>query len=176
VGGGIRNIEDIRALLNAGADKVSINTQAVRHPELVKKSALRFGSQCIVVAIDAKRIGAKKTKKWRVYINSGTIPTDLDAVNWARKVSRLGAGEILLTSIDCDGTKNGYDIDLIKEVSSNVNIPVIASGGAGTMKHFYQALTSGADAALAASLFHYRELNIRKLKKYLRQKGVVVRL
>jgi len=173
VGGGIRNIEDIRELLNAGADKVSINTAAVKNPQLVIEAADRFGSQCIVVAIDARR----KEDGWEVFINGGRTPTEKDAVKWAREVEKLGAGEILLTSMDFDGTKNGYDNQLTKEICGKVNIPVIASGGAGKLEHFYSVLTAaGADAALAASLFHYQELTVKEVKEYLNKKGVPVRM
>lgn len=173
VGGGIRNLEDIRKLLLAGADKVSINTSAVKNPDLIKESAKLFGSQCIVVAIDAKR----KEKGWEVYINGGRTPTGLDVIEWAKKVAELGAGEILLTSIDKDGTKSGYDIELTKTVSESIHVPVIASGGAGSVEHFYQVFTEGkADAALAASLFHFKEVSIPQLKEYLFSRGVPVRL
>lgn len=174
VGGGIRNIEDIRKLLNAGADKVSINSPAVNNPDFINEAALKFGSQCIVVAIDAK---FKEPDKWEVYINGGRINTHRDVLEWAKEAESRGAGEILLTSMDCDGTKSGYDIELTKLVSSSVKIPVIASGGAGTKEHFCDILTTGgADAALAASLFHYRELEILDLKKYLYENEVSVRL
>ena len=174
VGGGVRSIEDIRELLKHGADKVSINTAAVKNPPLIREAAERFGSQCIVVAIDAKKVGEEK---WEVYINSGTTPTGLDAVKWAKKAEELGAGEILLTSIDADGTQEGYDIPLTKAVSEAVSIPVIASGGAGKLEHFYEALVEGkADAALAASLFHYGILGIMEVKRYLKEKGVEVRI
>jgi cyclase len=173
VGGGIRNLEDIRKLLLSGADKISINTSAVKNPDLIKESAKLFGSQCIVVAIDAKR----KEKGWEVYINGGRTPTGLDVIEWAKKVAELGAGEILLTSMDKDGTKSGYDIELTKMVSESVHIPVIASGGAGSVEHFYQVFTEGkADAALAASLFHFKEVSIPQLKEYLFSRGVPVRL
>ncbi len=173
VGGGIRSLEDIRKLLLAGADKVSINTSAVKNPDLIRESAKLFGSQCIVVAIDAKR----SERGWEVYINGGRTPTGLDAVEWAKRVAELGAGEILLTSIDKDGTKSGYDIELTRAVSENVHVPVIASGGAGSMEHFYQVFTEGkADAGLAASLFHFKEISIPELKEYLINKGVPVRL
>jgi cyclase len=173
VGGGISDVDDIRSLLNAGADKVSINTAAVRFPELVKDSSTRFGSQCIVVAIDAKKI---KNAKWEVFIHGGRTPTGLDAVEWAKEASRLGAGEILLTSMDCDGTKDGYDLELTRAVSSAISIPVIASGGAGKLEHFYEVFTdAGADAGLAASLFHYGELSVADVKKYLKNKGVAIR-
>ncbi|MFH1778612.1 MAG: imidazole glycerol phosphate synthase subunit HisF [Candidatus Omnitrophota bacterium] len=173
VGGGIRDINDIRNLLKAGADKVSINTAAVKNPELISKASRRFGSQCIVVAIDAKRKG----KNWEVYINGGRTPTGKDAVRWAKEVESKGAGEILLTSMDCDGTKKGYDLELTRRVSETVRIPVIASGGAGKLEHLYEALNKGrADAVLAASIFHYREFSIKETKEYLRRRGVPVRL
>ena len=175
VGGGIRTIEDFKAILREGADKISINSAAINNPNLVAQAADKFGSQCVVVAIDAKR--RPDGSGWNIYKNGGRIDMGIDAVEWARKVNDLGAGEILLTSMDCDGTKEGYDIELTKAISSQVNIPVIASGGAGTMEHFYDALTEGkADAALAASLFHYKELEINELKKYLKSRGVSVRL
>jgi cyclase len=174
VGGGVRNIQDIRDLLNAGAEKVSINTAAVKYPGLIKEAAQRFGSQCIVAAIDAKQ----ETKDiWRVYINGGRTPTELDAVSWAREVNSLGAGEILLTSMDFDGTKDGYDSSLTKAVSESIGIPVIASGGAGKPEHFYDVLVNGkADAALAASVFHYSEFTVGEIKAYLAKQGVPVRL
>jgi cyclase len=173
VGGGVSSLEDIRRLLSAGADKVSINTAAVKNPQLIYESAKRFGSQCIVVAIDAKR----SERGWEVYIHGGRTPTGLDAVEWAKRVEGLGAGEILLTSMDADGTKKGYDIELCRAVASAVSIPVIASGGAGTMEHFYEVFTqTNADAALAASLFHFKEVSIPELKAYLKNKGVHVRL
>ncbi len=173
VGGGIRTVEDMRKLLEAGADKVSVNTSAVKNPDIVREGALRFGSQCIVVAIDAKRRG----NSWEVYINGGRTPTGLDAVEWAKKVQDLGAGEILLTSMDKDGTKEGYDIDLCRAVSEAVNIPVIASGGAGKKEDFFEVFEKGGvDAALAASLFHFREITIGELKEYLKGKGVPVRI
>lgn len=174
VGGGIRTIDDIRNLLSAGADKVSINTAAVENPDFVKLSSDRFGSQCIVAAIDARR----KTdgQGWEVFTYGGRRPTGIDACLWAKRVEELGAGEILLTSMDCDGTKNGYDIELTRLISESVNIPVIASGGAGTLEHLYEAFSSGkADAVLAASIFHYREYTIQQAKDYLRGKGVPVR-
>ncbi len=175
VGGGIRTIEDFKAILREGADKISINSAAINNSNLVAQAADKFGSQCVVVAIDAKR--RPDGSGWNIYKNGGRIDMGIDAVEWARKVNDLGAGEILLTSMDCDGTKEGYDIELTKAISSQVNIPVIASGGAGTMEHFYDALTEGkADAALAASLFHYKELEINELKKYLKSRGVSVRL
>ncbi len=173
VGGGIRDINQIEEILKAGADKVSINTEAVKRPEIITEGSKKFGSQCIVVAIDAK----KKGSSWEVYIYGGRKPTGLDAVKWAKKCERLGAGEILLTSMDRDGTKKGYDIELTKKVSEAVKIPVIASGGAGKLKHFYEVATYGkADAMLAASLFHFRELSIVQVKKYLKRKGIPVRL
>jgi imidazole glycerol phosphate synthase subunit hisF (EC 4.1.3.-) len=173
VGGGVSSLEDIRRLLSAGADKVSINTAAVKNPQLIYESAKRFGSQCIVVAIDAKR----SESGWEVYIHGGRTPTGLDAVEWAKRVESLGAGEILLTSMDADGTKKGYDIELCRAVASAVSIPVIASGGAGTMEHFYEVFTqTNVDAALAASLFHFKEVSIPELKAYLKNKGVHVRL
>lgn len=178
VGGGIRNLSDIRDLLNAGADKVSINTAALKDPGLIKEASLKFGSQCIVVAIDAKLAHRKElsAKSWQVYINGGRTPTGLDALEWAKKAQKLGAGEILLTSMDSDGTKNGYDLDLTRTISGELNIPVIASGGAGKKEDFYAVLTEGrADAALAASLFHYRELTIKEIKNYLKKKGVLTR-
>ena len=174
VGGGIRTSEDIRTLLRAGADKVSLNSAAVKKPELIAEGAKDFGSQCIVAAIDAKR---KAGGSWEVYTAGGRTATGLDAIEWARETERLGAGEILLTSMDRDGTKAGYDLDLTYSVSSRANIPVIASGGAGDYPHFYDAFTKGrADAVLAASLFHYNEIPIRELKKYLSERGISVRL
>ena len=175
VGGGIRTVEDFKVLLREGADKISINSSAINTPELIGNAADKFGSQCVVVAIDARR--REDGSGWNVYKNGGRIDTGLDAVEWAMKANRLGAGEILLTSMDCDGTKAGYDIELTRQIADNVSIPVIASGGAGTKEHFYEALTEGhADAALAASLFHYKELEINTLKKYLNERGVSVRL
>ena len=177
VGGGIKSLDDIRKLLNAGTDKVSINTAAVKDPELVGKSSEKFGSQCIVVAIDAKRCKDKKKINWEVYINGGRTPTGIDAMEWGKKVEKLGAGEILLTSMDMDGTKNGYDIELTEMFSENLGIPIIASGGAGNLEHLYEVLTKGkADAALAASIFHFREHSIKEAKKYLQKKGVRVRI
>lgn len=173
VGGGIRTIDDIRALLKAGADKVSLNTAAILNPRLVKTSSARFGAQCIVVAIDAKKVPGKN--KWKVYTHGGRKETPLDAVEWAKKAERLGAGEILLTSMDCDGTKDGYDTGLTRAVSRAVGIPVIASGGAGKPSHFADAYRAGASAVLAASLFHYRELPIAELKSYLKSKKIPVR-
>lgn len=174
VGGGIRTVEDFKVLLREGADKISINSSAINTPELISNAADRFGSQCVVVAIDARR--REDGKGWNVYKNGGRIDTGLDAIEWAMKADKMGAGEILLTSMDCDGTKAGYDIELTRLISQNVSIPVIASGGAGTKEHFYDALTDGcADAALAASLFHFKELEIMELKKYLAERGVSVR-
>lgn len=174
VGGGIRTVEDFKVLLREGADKISINSSAINTPELIGNAADKFGSQCVVVAIDARR--REDGSGWNVYKNGGRIDTGLDAVEWAMKANRLGAGEILLTSMDCDGTKAGYDIELTRQIADNVSIPVIASGGAGKKEHFYEALTEGhADAALAASLFHYKELEIMDLKNYLADRGVSVR-
>ena len=168
VGGGIRTADDFRAILREGADKVSINSSAINTPELISDAADKFGSQCVVVAIDAKR--REDGSGWNIYKNGGRIDVGIDAVEWAEKVERLGAGEILLTSMDCDGTKAGYDLDLTRAIAENVSIPVIASGGAGTLEHFKDALTEGkADAALEASLFHYKELEIRQVKEYLRE-------
>ncbi len=173
VGGGIRTVEDIRELLLAGADKVSINTAAVRNPTIISEGAYRFGSQCIVVAIDAKKVG----DKYRVFIKGGREDTGLDAIEWAMKVEELGAGEILLTSIDADGTKDGYDIELTKAVSEAVKIPVIASGGAGKMEHFLEVFKkTNCSAALAASVFHFREISIKELKLFLKSSGVNVRI
>lgn len=174
VGGGIRTVEDFKVLLREGADKISINSSAINTPELIGNAADKFGSQCVVVAIDARR--REDGSGWNVYKNGGRIDTGLDAVEWAMKANRLGAGEILLTSMDCDGTKAGYDIELTRQIADNVSIPVIASGGAGTKEHFYEALTEGhADAVLAASLFHYKELEIMDLKNYLADRDVSVR-
>ncbi|MDO4329743.1 MAG: imidazole glycerol phosphate synthase subunit HisF [Lachnospiraceae bacterium] len=175
VGGGIRTVEDFRMLLREGADKISINSAAINTPELISQAADKFGSQCVVVAIDAKR--RADGSGWNIYKNGGRIDVGIDAVEWARTVDRLGAGEILLTSMDCDGTKAGYDNELTAAIADHVSIPVIASGGAGKMEHFYDALTVGkADAALAASLFHYKEMEIRDLKQYLAGRGISVRL
>ncbi|HJB74133.1 MAG TPA: imidazole glycerol phosphate synthase subunit HisF [Candidatus Eubacterium faecale] len=174
VGGGIRTTEDFKELLRAGADKISVNSAAVRNPELLNEAAEKFGSQCVVCAIDAKR---RETGGWEVYLNGGRIPTGIDAVEWAKEAYARGAGEILLTSMDCDGQKNGYDIELTHAISTSVGIPVIASGGAGRKEHFYDAFTKGAaDAVLAASLFHFNELPIPELKTYLREKGISVRM
>ncbi len=175
VGGGIRTVDDFKAILREGADKISINSSAINNPNLISEAADKFGSQCVVVAIDAKR--RKDSEGWNVYKNGGRIDVGLDAVEWAIRAEKLGAGEILLTSMDCDGTKAGYDIELTRTISEAVSIPVIASGGAGNKEHFYDALTKGkADAALAASLFHYKELEITDLKQYLQSKDVPVRL
>lgn len=174
VGGGIRTVEDFRVLLREGADKISINSSAINRPELISEAADKFGSQCVVVAIDAKK--RADGSGWNIYKNGGRIDVGIDAVEWAMKAERLGAGEILLTSMDCDGTKAGYDVELTREIAEHVSIPVIASGGAGKMEHFYDALTEGkADAALAASLFHYKELEICDVKEYLAGRGVPVR-
>lgn len=175
VGGGIRTVDDFRAILREGADKISINSSAINTPELISDAADKFGSQCVVVAIDAKR--RSDGSGWNIYKNGGRIDVGIDAVEWAMKVEHLGAGEILLTSMDCDGTKSGYDLQLTRTIAENVSVPVIASGGAGTLEHFKEALTAGkADAALAASLFHYKELEIRQVKEYLQGEGVPVRL
>lgn len=175
VGGGIRTVEDFKVLLREGADKISINSSAINRPELISEAADKFGSQCVVVAIDARR--RADGSGWNIYKNGGRVDVGIDAVEWAEKVCRMGAGEILLTSMDCDGTKAGYDIEPTRSIAEAVSVPVIASGGAGTKEHFYEALTEGkADAALAASLFHYKELEIRELKEYLKEKGLSVRL
>lgn len=175
VGGGIRSVDDFRSILREGADKVSVNTAAIERPELISEAADKFGSQCVVVAIDAKR--REDGSGWTIYKNGGRDDTGIDALYWAKHVCELGAGEIMLTSMDCDGTKAGYDIELTRQVAELVPVPVIASGGAGTKEHFYDALTQGkADAALAASLFHYKELEIGDLKQYLRDCGISVRL
>lgn len=175
VGGGIRTVEDFRTLLREGADKISINSSAINTPELISEAAAKFGSQCVVVAIDAKK--RADGSGWNVYKNGGRVDVGLDAVEWAQKAEKLGAGEILLTSMDCDGTKNGYDLELTRTIAEHVSIPVIASGGAGKIEHFKEALTEGkANAALAASLFHYKELEIRQVKEYLQREDVPVRL
>ncbi len=174
VGGGIRTVDDFKAILREGADKISVNSAAIMNPTLISEAADKFGSQCVVVAIDARR--REDGSGWNIYRSGGRIDTGIDAIEWAMKVDKLGAGEILLTSMDCDGTKAGYDIELTRLIAENVSIPVIASGGAGTKDHFYDALTTGkADAALAASLFHYKELEIMDLKNYLAEKGVSMR-
>lgn len=174
VGGGIRTVEDFKVLLREGADKISINSSAINNPRLISDAADKFGSQCVVVAIDARR--RADGSGWNIYKNGGRTDVGMDAVEWAMQADKLGAGEILLTSMDCDGTKAGYDIELTRMIAENVSIPVIASGGAGTKEHFYEALTEGkADAALAASLFHYKELEIMDLKNYLAEQGVSVR-
>ncbi|MBS1806963.1 MAG: imidazole glycerol phosphate synthase subunit HisF [Acidobacteria bacterium] len=175
VGGGIRTVDDVRAILAAGADKVSVNTAAVQNPDLIREGAERFGAQCMVVAIDAKR--RKDTRHaWEVYLHGGRTPTGIDAVEWAQKAAALGAGEILLTSMDCDGQKDGYDLDLTRAVAEAVNIPVIASGGAGTVEHLFDALTIGkASAVLAASIFHFGEINVSEAKNYLRSRGILMR-
>jgi len=175
VGGGIRSVENFRELLREGADKVAVNSAAIMDPELIKRAADKFGSQCVVVAIDAKR--REDGSGWNIFKNGGRIDMGIDAVEWAERAVSLGAGEILLTSMDCDGTKNGFDIELTRTISDRVGVPVIASGGAGNKEHFYEALTAGgADAALAASLFHYKELEIKEVKEYLRERNVPVRL
>ena len=171
IGGGIRTIEDIRTLLTAGADKISLNTAAVNNPDLISEGSKKFGSQCIVVAIDAKKDG----KSWTVYTHGGRTKTKLDVIKWAKKVVELGAGEILLTSMDKDGTKDGYDLELMEEVTKAVNVPVIASGGAGKKEHFVEVCKKGASAVLAASLFHFKELSISDLKKHMKDNGIVVR-
>ena len=175
VGGGIRTVDDFKEILRAGADKVAVNTAAILNPQLISDAADKFGSQCVVVAIDAKR--RADGSGWNIYKNGGRVDMGIDAIEWAIRACELGAGELLVTSMDCDGTKAGYDIELTRTISENVSVPVIASGGAGTKEHFYEALTDGkADAALAASLFHYKELEISDVKKYLRERGVSVRL
>ena len=175
VGGGIRTVDDFKAILREGADKISVNSAAINNPTLISDAADKFGSQCVVVAIDARR--REDGSGWNIFKNGGRIDTGIDAVEWAMKVDKLGAGEILLTSMDCDGTKAGYDVELTRMVSENVSIPVIASGGAGTKEHFYDALTEGkADAALAASLFHFKELEINDLKCYLNDRGLSMRI
>jgi cyclase len=173
VGGGIRTVDNFKELLREGADKISINSSAIDNPRLISDAADKFGSQCVVVAIDAKR--REDGSGWNIYKHGGRIDTGIDAVEWAMKADKLGAGEILLTSMDCDGTKAGYDIELTKIISESVSIPVVASGGAGTKEHFYDAFEAGAEAALAASLFHYKELEINDLKQYLNERGVPVR-
>lgn len=173
VGGGIRTVDDFKAILREGADKVSVNSAAIMNPHLISEAAEKFGSQCVVVAIDAK----KTPDGYHIFKNGGRVDMGIDAIEWAMQADKLGAGEILLTSMDCDGTKAGYDIELTRLISENVSIPVIASGGAGKLEHFYDALTDGkADAALAASLFHFKELEIRQVKRYLKDRGVPVRL
>ncbi len=173
MGGGIRTVEDVRLILENGADKISINTAAVQNPQLITESAERFGSQCILVAIDAKK---NDRGGWTVYLNGGRTPTELDAIDWAVKAAELGAGEVLLTSMDKDGTKNGYDLELTRRLSEAVDIPVIASGGAGTIDHLYEGFTMGkADAVLAASIFHFREISIREVKEALGKRGIPVR-
>ncbi len=174
VGGGIRTTDDFKAILREGADKISVNSAALMNPDLISEAALKFGSQCVVVAIDAKK--REDSDSWTVYKNGGRVDMNMDAVEWATKAEKLGAGEILLTSMDADGTKAGYDIPLTKIISENVNIPVIASGGAGKCEDFYDAVEAGASAVLAASLFHYKELTIRKVKEYLKERSVSVRL
>ncbi len=175
VGGGIRTIDDFKEILREGADKVAVNSAAIKRPELIREASEKFGSQCVVVAIDAKRQPEKN--KWNIYLNGGRVDTGIDAIEWAKKAESLGAGEILLTSMDCDGTKNGYDIELTKAVSEATSIPVIASGGAGKLEHFKDVLEEGmADAVLAASLFHFKELEIREVKEYLSKTGIPVRL
>ena len=175
VGGGIRTVDDFRAILREGADKVSVNSAAIKRQELIKEAAEIFGSQCVVVAIDAKR--REPFDGWNIYLNGGRVDTGIDAVEWAKKAESLGAGEILLTSMDCDGTKNGYDIELTRQISEAVSIPVIASGGAGKLEHFKDVVTEGkADAVLAASLFHFKELEIKEVKEYLQKEGISVRL
>ena len=175
VGGGIRTVDDFKKILREGADKVAVNSAAIMNPNLIAEAADKFGSQCVVVAIDAKR--RADGSGWNIYKNGGRVDMGIDALEWAIKACELGAGEILLTSMDCDGTKNGYDIELTRTIAENVSIPVIASGGAGTMEHFKDALTEGkADAALAASLFHFKELEIREVKKFLANEGIPVRL
>lgn len=173
VGGGIRTVDDFKAILREGADKVSVNSAAIMNPHLISEAAEKFGSQCVVVAIDAK----KTPDGYHIFKNGGRVDMGIDAIEWAMQADKLGAGEILLTSMDCDGTKAGYDIDLTRTIAENVNVPVIASGGAGTKEHFYDALTEGkAEAALAASLFHYKELEISDLKKYLSERGIPMRM
>ncbi len=173
VGGGIRTVDDFSQMLRAGADKVSVNSSALKNPKIIEEASYKFGSQCVVVAMDAKRTS---DGSWTLYLNGGRVDTGIDALEWAQKVEKLGAGEILLTSMDCDGVKNGYDLELTKTISEAVNIPVIASGGAGKLEHFYDAFTKGhADAVLAASLFHFKEIEIKELKEYLSSKNISVR-
>ncbi len=173
VGGGIRTVDDMRAMLKAGADKISVNSAAVKNPEIIREGAQKFGSQCVVLAVDAKR---RDAGGWEIYVNGGRKPTGLDCIDWVKKAVDLGAGEILLTSMDADGTKDGYDIELTRAVAEAVDVPVIASGGAGELEHFYKVLTEGkADAVLAASVFHYGKYTIRQVKEYLKNKGVSVR-
>lgn len=175
VGGGIRTVEDFTEILRAGADKVSVNSAALKNPQLIQEAAYKFGSQCVVVAMDAKR--RPDNSGWNLYLNGGRVDTGIDALEWAQKAEALGAGEILLTSMDCDGVKEGYDLDLTRQISECVGIPVIASGGAGKLEHFYDAFTQGkADAVLAASLFHFKEITIPELKEYLSGRGIPVRL
>ncbi len=174
VGGGIRTTDDFKAILREGADKIAVNSAALMNPDLISDAAMKFGSQCVVVAMDAKRI--EGTDRWTVYKNGGRVDMNIDAVEWAIKAEKLGAGEILLTSMDADGTKAGYDLELTKAIASSVNIPVIASGGAGKLEDFYTAVEAGASAVLAASLFHYKELTIREVKEYMKERGVSVRL
>ncbi len=174
VGGGLRTVEDMRAMLHAGADKISVNSAAIRDPDLISRGAEAFGTQCIVVAIDAKRTGKRQ---WGVYTHGGRNPVDLDAIDWAIEAEQRGAGELLVTSMDCDGTKDGYDTELLRAIAESVSIPVIASGGAGTLEHLHDALVQGcADAVLAASIFHFREYSIAEAKRFLHDQGVVVRL
>ncbi|KNF10166.1 imidazole glycerol phosphate synthase subunit HisF [Gottschalkia purinilytica] len=174
VGGGVNTIDDFTAILRAGADKISVNTSAVKRPELIKEAALKFGSQCVVLSIDAKKIDGKD--KWNVFINGGRIDTGLDAIEWAKKGVELGAGELVINSINTDGVKDGYDVELMKAIAKEVNVPIIASGGAGKKEHFYEVLDEGnSDAALAASVFHFKEILIPELKKYLDEKGISVR-
>lgn len=176
VGGGVRTVDDMRHILLSGADKISINTAAINNPNLITEGALRFGCQCVVVAIDARRRPERETSAWEVFTHGGRTPAGLDAVEWAVKAQELGAGEILLTSMDCDGTKNGYDLELTARVAEAVTIPVIASGGVGNLEHLHEGLTKGkASAALAASIFHFGEYTIQEAKAYLRERGVVVR-
>ena len=174
VGGGIKTTDDFKAILREGADKIAINSAALMNPDLISDAAMKFGSQCVVVAMDAKRI--EGTDRWTVYKNGGRVDMNMDAVEWAIKAEKLGAGEILLTSMDADGTKAGYDLELTKAISSAVDIPVIASGGAGKLEDFYTAVEAGASAVLAASLFHYKELTIREVKEYMKERGISVRL